>query len=1180
MPQLVEFEGAQHEFPDDFSEDEISEALTSYQPQGVTETTEESHPPGLAGSIPAPATPDRSFTGSIRQAMDQPLEAMGVTAEVFGMPRVGAALRGVVEKPDAFQPATERFFSPKPGDPNIAGFNLTEMPRALVEQFGQVVGSVAMRAVGTFLGGAAGGRVAGPKGAAVGAAAGGFAGPFLFEAMQIAGPVAMERARRNGRAEPSVVDITAALTTAAGSGALNAVGARYLPGGAGATKNIMARIVKAMIAEGSTEGGQAIAEQVGESAGTETGLEIRPREALGEALLGAGAGGAISAIPMPAQKPTVESVQRSTDAELETVKAEAEQMAAPQAEAEALPVAAPEPTVETTGAPEIAAAERTPAEAPAPPAAGMSQGPGAAAATEPLVSYEKRRFGERFQEDKAIDPAIREATGNQYYEPIPNVATVKEAETIIERRGTDESVRLVRDESFPMDHRVRSTMAQGLIKKLNQSYAEATKAGDTKAAEGFLTQAADTAEYLSELGTKLGQGVQSFAIWSRLTPEGMLMAAKRTIRKARAKAGPEGEIPKDLDPAELAELTRMAAEIENTPEGFQRNEKMVDFLGKIADLNGVDPADIPTALWYANILSGYSTQLVNTVDTGLNVFSEAAAMAASHPSAVPDILSGLYRGLLKGGLEAKETLRTGRGRTESKLQIDPVLERTRFGQKGGVPISTDTAFGRVLKAGFEKKPAKILNLWKYPLRAMVASDTVFYNSFKEARSRVLARAMAKKEGLSGDALFRRVDEILNQTPEKIAQAQEQATAEGLTGARYKRRVREIQEQGRPEDLVSNADEAAQIATYNHDPTGTLGVIASKIGEITQNVPLARAIVPFTRIVANVANRGLDYTPWGYKRLFFGQHGGERFATKPPVDEAYRTQLIKATAGTIGMAVLAALDAEDVIQLTASGPQNPDERKQLQNSGWKPYSVKVGDTWISYQYTPLNLGLAMMGHYRDAIRYNKLDEKDAQTRLAYGMLKAGSTLFDMSFLSGLSGFMETMSGATSSSKAAGRMLARTASSVVIPNLFKQLDRLFDPTLYDAATVQQMLIRETPVARSLTLEPMLNVLGEPIRMSNNRFFSFDKDDPVWKLIVEKQAFVPVPSKTRKVGKRAITPREYRELIEVSGKEIRSYIQNNLATLQTSTPEEAQKKVDAASTSAREKAMNRFSEANPKK
>lgn len=865
---------------------------------------------------------------------------------------------------------------------------------------------------------------------------------------------------------------------------------------------------------------------------------------------------------------------------------------------------------------------------------GAELGPGAANIEEPVASYEARRFGERFQEDKSIDPAIRDQTGNRYYEPISNKITVAEAEKVIERRGTDESVRLVRDESFPMDARVRATVAQSLIKKLNQSHEEAVKAGDTKAAEGFINQAVDTAEYLSELGTKLGQGVQAFAIWSRLTPEGMLMAARRGVKKAVAKveteSGPAvqeivdaintapakdrvkiiiqlgkknpiakkvigkakqlsdaGEltkegfykiVSKELGLPELskdaeAKILKMAREIAAAPEGFQRNEKTADLLSFMAELKGVDVAEVPTAIWYANILSGYSTQLVNTLDTALNVLSESAAMAASHPTATGDILGGLYRGLLKGGVEAKSVLTTGRGKTENKLQTPSILERTKFGTKGGVPISEKTALGRVMKSAFESKPASVLNLWKFPLRAMVASDTVMYNSYKEARARVLARAMAKNEGLSGDALFQRVDEILNRTEERVAAAQKQAQEEGLTGNRYDRRVQEIEEQGRPEELVNNADEAAQIATYNHDPTGILGVLASKVGGATNAVPAAKFIVPFTRIVANVSNRGLDYTPYGYKRLFFGQHGGERFATERPVGEAYRTQLIKATAGTLGMAAVAAMDAAGLVEITSRGPEDGDDRKQLQSVGWKPYSVKIGDTWVSYQYSPLNLGFTMVGNYRDALRYNKIGEKDAATRLAYGMLKASSTIFDMSFLSGLNDFMETVTGAASSTKSAGKLIARTASSIVTPNLVKQIDKLFDPTAYEANTVTQALIRETPVARSTMLRPMLNVLGEPVKVNTNRFFSNATDDPVWKFIVDKQAFVSVPSKTAKIRNRPITEAEYYRLVKESGPKIRSYIQNNLARLNAMTAEQAQDAVQAEAKKARDSVKKNF-------
>lgn len=778
-----------------------------------------------------------------------------------------------------------------------------------------------------------------------------------------------------------------------------------------------------------------------------------------------------------------------------------------------------------------------------------SQGPGAASAYEQLADYEERKFAGRFQEDKGIAPEIREATGNRFYEPVPNIQTVKEAESIIDQRGIDESTRLVRDPEFPMEHRVRSVMAQGLIKKLNADFQQTGN-------QESLNKAVDVAEYLSELGTKLGQGVQSFAVWSRLTPEGMLMAAKRTAKRAGTELSPEAE-------KKIADLT---AEINKAPEGFQRDEKTMDLLAYMSELKGVDAADVPTALWYANILSGYSTQLVNTIDTGLNVLSESAAMAVSHPTAVPDILGGLYQGLIRGGFEAASVLKTGKSRGgENKLQVPSVLERTVFGTKGGVPISEASAVGRFMKRAFESKVATPLNLWKYPLRAMVASDTAFYHSFKEARARILARGLAKKEGLTGDKLFTRVDQALNSTPGRREAAAKQADSEGLTGLRKQRRVHEIIEQGRPEELVSAADEAAKIATYNFRPEGTLGLIADRIGSITEGFKPAKAIVPFTRIVANVTNRALDYTPYGYKRLFFGRSGGKGFETAAPTDEAFKTQLVKATLGTAAMAAVGVLDAAGKIQVTAKGPADDDERNQLKNAGWKAYSVRIGDTWYSYQYTPLNLGFAIVGHYRDALRYNKLGEKDVQTRLAYAMLKAGGSVFEMSFLSGVSDFIETIQGARASTKAASRILSRTATSVILPNLVKQLDRLFDPTIYQADSVQESLVRETPVARR-ALRPMLNVLGEKIQYDNNRFFASEKSDPVWRFIVEKQAWIPVPSKTSKIGNRPITPEEYYDLIEKSGPKIRASLEQDLDALKALPAQQAQEVVSERAISIR--------------
>lgn len=914
--------------------------------------------------------------------------------------------------------------------------------------------------------------------------------------------------------------------------------------------------------------------------------------------------------------------------------------AVPAAKGPAVPteaVKAADPLAEVSSvAPESKVAELAPPDPARPateapieaPASGAKLGPGAANAEEVLASYEQRRFGQRLQEDASIDPAIREATGNRYYEPIPNKVTVRDAEAIIEKRGTDESVKLVRDESFPMEPRVRSTMAQGLIKKLNQSYQEAKRANDPKA-DDFLTQAADTAEYLSEMGTRMGQGIQAFSIWSRLSPEGMLMAAKRTVKKGVtefevqngeavqqvldtvnfappeqrvqvlirlskdnivakkvkgdfekiADAAKDGNLTKDqfytltseklgvptLTPEQIRKITDYAAEIEKTPEGFQRDDKTRELLSFMSELKGANPSDIPTALWYSNILSGFTTQLVNTADTAVNVLSESAAMALANPKSAPQIVTGLYQGFMKGIPDAAYVLKEGKGRAETKLSVPSVLERTKFGEKGGVPMRSNTALTSIMKSALESKPASVLNLWKFPLRAMVASDAIFYNSFKEARARVLAQALGKKEGLAGDALFQRVDEILNTRPQDRAAGVQTATGEGLSGIKAKKRINEIMEQRRPEELLSNADEAAQIATYNHDPVGIVGMLAHHLATIVDNIPGGKFIVPFTRIVANVTNRGLDYSPYGFKRLFFGRGGGKRFSEPAPVGEAYKMQLAKATAGTVGMVGLAALDAGGQIQVSANGPDDPGERSQLRANGWKPFSVKVGDTYYSYQNTPAGLGFAIVGQYRDAIRYNKLDQKDAQTRVAYALLNSAKTITDMSFLSGLSDFMDIVNAKGSSTKSATNFLSRTASSVAVPNIIKQINKLFDPTAYQADTIQQALIRDTPIA-TLAIKPQLNMLGEPVRGSVNRFTSADKKDPVWSLITEKQAFISVPSKTTKIKGKAITPDQYYALIQKSGPKIRSYIQSNLGRFKGMEAQKVQEEVEQQVTSIR--------------
>ena len=217
---------------------------------------------------------DTSLSSAFRYAIDQPLENMATTFQALGMEGWEKFMRDLVEEPENYEVAAERFINAQ-GE----GFNWEYFPRAIFEQAGQIAGSLATRAGGAAIGAG----ISGPAGMAIGA----LLGPSLFEAVQIAGPVALERARNEGREEPNWEDWTGALGTAAASGVLNAVGIKNV----GVLNSTIKQVGKATAAEGLTEGAQGAIEQIGGTALTDQGLQFDPKAAVGEGLLGAGAGG-------------------------------------------------------------------------------------------------------------------------------------------------------------------------------------------------------------------------------------------------------------------------------------------------------------------------------------------------------------------------------------------------------------------------------------------------------------------------------------------------------------------------------------------------------------------------------------------------------------------------------------------------------------------------------------------------------------------------------------------------------------------------------------------------------------------------------------------------------------------------------------------------------------------------
>ena len=219
---------------------------------------------------------------AFQYAVDQPLENIGITLETLGATDVGSWLKEITEEPENYESSTAKFINTQ-GD----GYEWNNFGLALVEQAGQLVGSIATRVGGAGIGA----MVAGPGGAAAGA----LAGPALFEGIQQLGPIVQERLRRDGREgqEPTWADWTAAAGGAGLSGALNAIGVKNV---GVLNRELIKSTTRAAAGELSTEAVQEIIQEVASGAGTEEGIGAPgqiAKQAFGAGLLGGGTAGGV-----------------------------------------------------------------------------------------------------------------------------------------------------------------------------------------------------------------------------------------------------------------------------------------------------------------------------------------------------------------------------------------------------------------------------------------------------------------------------------------------------------------------------------------------------------------------------------------------------------------------------------------------------------------------------------------------------------------------------------------------------------------------------------------------------------------------------------------------------------------------------------------------------------------------
>lgn len=488
-------------------------------------------------------------------------------------------------------------------------------------------------------------------------------------------------------------------------------------------------------------------------------------------------------------------------------------------------------------------------------------------------------------------------------------------------------------------------------------------------------------------------------------------------------------------------------------------------------------------LWINSLLSNPPTHIVNMTGNTLTSMLQ-----------IPEHAGGAVVGAIRRGIagkDAKPRIMASEVGSRAFGLIQGTKEGARLFAKA---LRTGEADDFVTKVeGDEYKAISGLKgeVVRLPTRFLTAEDQLFKGIARRMELNGLAARQAAREGLEGDAYTARVAELVSDPTD---------------------------------DMLESSMEYGRYLTFQNK----LGPAGQSVSNFVNNTPGAKFIIPFVRTPINLMKFATERSPaapllkeW---RADF-RAGGERR------DLALARAVMGS--GFAAVAYQAALEGK------ISGGRPPDDAKArlLYADGWQPYSVKIGDRWISYsRLDPLSttLGVAAdMATLPDAMSDRQADDK--ATMLTASIM---GNLSNKTWLSGMSDFVSALDDP---GRNAGNWLERLASSFAVPAVVAGAARQIDPIARQRNSIGEAIQARIPFM-SDDLLPRRDVFGEEVTTDSlgpdflSPFWqSQSKNDPVVAEMLRIGKSVSAPGKqyTEDGEKVDYTPEEYDRYHEISGR-----------------------------------------------
>lgn len=407
-----------------------------------------------------------------------------------------------------------------------------------------------------------------------------------------------------------------------------------------------------------------------------------------------------------------------------------------------------------------------------------------------------------------------------------------------------------------------------------------------------------------------------------------------------------------------------------------------------------------------------------------------------------------------------------------------------------------------------------------------------------------------------------------------ALAVRQARSEGLRGEALRNRIAALVENP-TDDMVAKSFDYARYLTFQRP----LGPGGNALLALTNAHPALKLFLPFIRTPTNLLKFALERSPAApilkEVRDDLAAGGAKRDLA------AARIMLGTGLAFTV-----ASLAAEG--KVTGGGPMDDNARRLLQADGWQPYSVKVGDEWVSYQrLDPLSTTVGIAADFIE--KQEAMTDSQRENAAVLLVASVMQNLSDKTWLSGISSIVEALDDPQ---RSLGSVAGRTVGSMAVPAIVAQTARANDPIIREARTLLDNVKSRVP-GLSSDLPARRDVFGNARRRENigpdllSPFpASRAKNDPIIRELQALGSRLSPPARNLRnvqTGKRErLTPREYSEYAALAGNLMRQGLEDLVTApdYPTLTLDEKRYEVDAVKRDARRMAREalfpgRFSE-----